>query len=134
MDGDIPISAVLTSASVHDSQVALPLHNITKNRITHLYEVMDSAYDAQVIRDTLSKAGHVALIDFNHRSPNDTRAFDPCETERYKVRSGAERVNSYLKDNFAGMMIRVKGHAKIFTHLMFSILAITIDRSVKLRA
>jgi len=130
-DGDIPISAVLTSASVHDSQVALPLHNITKNRITHLYEVMDSAYDAQVIRDALSEAGHVALIDFNHRSPNDTRAFDPCEAQRYKVRSSAERVNSYLKDNFSGIMIRVKGHAKVFTHLMFSLLAITIDRSLK---
>ena len=133
-DGDIPVSAVLTSASVHDSQVALPLHNITKGRITHLYELMDSAYDAKVIRDALSEAGHVALIDFNHRSPNDTRAFDPCEAKRYKARSSAERVNSYLKDSFSGVMIRVKGHAKIFTHLMFSILAITIDRSIKLIA
>ncbi len=133
-DGDIPVSAVLTSASVHDSQVALPLHNITKGRITHLYEVMDSAYDAQLIRDALSNAGHVALIDFNHRSPNDTRAFDPCEAARYKVRSSAERVNSYLKDSFSGVMIRVKGHAKIFAHLMFSLLAITIDRSIKLIA
>ena len=130
-DGDIPISAVLTSASVHDSQVALLLHKITKDRITHLYEVMDSAYDAGIIRDALSQAGHTALIDFNHRSPNDTRAFDPCEKERYKIRSSAERVNSYLKDNFSGMMIRVKGHAKVFTHLMFSLLAITIDRSIK---
>ena len=133
-DGDITVSAVLTSASVHDSQVALPLHNITKGRITHLYELMDSAYDAKVIRDALSEAGHVALIDFNRRSQNDTRAFDPCEAQRYKVRSSAERVNSYLKDSFSGAMIRVKGHAKIFAHLMFSILAITIDRSIKLIA
>jgi hypothetical protein len=132
-DGDIPVSAILTSASVHDSQVALPLRKITESRIPHAtYELMDSAYDAQIIRDVVAKSGHVAVIDFNRRSKNDTRCFTDLEAERYKARSSAERVNSYLKDNCAGMMIRVKGHAKIFTHLMFSLLAITIDRSLKL--
>ena len=131
-DGDIPISAVLTSASVHDSQVALPLSKITASRVPYLYELMDAAYDSQIIRNASIDAGHVPLIDFNHRSASDTRAFDPCEAQRYKARSSAERVNSYLKDNFAGMLIRVKGHAKIFTHLMFSLLAITIDRSLKI--
>ena len=132
-DGDIPVSAILTSASVHDSQVALPLRTITESRIPHVtYEIMDAAYDSQIIRDVVAVSGHVALIDFNRRSKNDTRCFTDLEAERYKARSSAERVNSYLKDNFAGMMIRVKGHAKIFTHLMFSLLAITIDRSFKL--
>ena len=45
-DGQVPISAVLTSASVHDSQVAIPLMTITSQRVVHLYELMDSAYDA----------------------------------------------------------------------------------------
>jgi len=131
-DGDIPVSAVLTSASVHDSQVALPLSKITESRITHLYELMDAAYDSQIIRDSITAAGHVVLIDYNHRSANDTRCFDPHEAQRYKTRSSAERVNSYLKDNFAGVIIRVKGHAKVFTHLMFSLLAITINQSLKI--
>ena len=133
IDGDIPVSAVLTSASVHDSQVALPLSKMTGDRIPHwTYESMDAAYDAQIIRDAVATSGHVALIDFNRRSEKDTRSFTKLEAERYKARSSAERVNSYLKDNFSGMMIRVKGHAKIFTHLMFSLLAITINRSLKL--
>jgi len=34
-DGGIPISAILTSASVHDSQVALPLATITAKRVTN---------------------------------------------------------------------------------------------------
>ena len=35
-DGCIPISAILTSASVHDSQVAIPLATMTAQRITNL--------------------------------------------------------------------------------------------------
>ena len=118
-DGDIPISSVLTSASVHDSQVALPLSKITASRVPYLYELMDAAYDTQIIRDTIVAACRVALIDFNRRSEKDTRCFTDLEAQRYKTRSSAERVNSYLKDNVSGVMIRVKGHAKIFTHLKF---------------
>lgn len=45
-DGDIPISAVLTSASTHDSQVAIPLAAITNKRVNNFYDLMDAAYDA----------------------------------------------------------------------------------------
>lgn len=62
-DGDIPISCLLTSASVHDSQVALPLATITAERVTNLYDLMDSAYDAQEIRDKSRMLGHVPIID-----------------------------------------------------------------------
>ena len=44
-DGEIPISCVLTAASVHDSQLAIPLATITATRVTNLYDLMDSAYD-----------------------------------------------------------------------------------------
>jgi hypothetical protein len=131
-DGDLPISAILTSASVHDSQVALPLSKTTEQRISHCYDLMDAAYDSQIIRDYSVSKGRVALIDFNHRSPKDTRSFEKHEAERYKARSGAERVNSQLKDNFGGSLIRVKGHAKIMCHLMFGLLALTIDQSLRL--
>ena len=48
-DGQIPISALLTAASVHDSQVAIPLMEMSSKRVTYLYEIMDSAYDASAI-------------------------------------------------------------------------------------
>ena len=131
-DGDLPISAVLTSASVHDSQVALPLAIITKERVTHLYDLMDAAYDAQIIRDNSSNNGRIALIDYNRRTPKDERSFAPHEAERYKIRSSAERVNSNLKDNFGGLLIRVRGHEKIMQHLMFGLLAITIEQTLRL--
>jgi hypothetical protein len=51
-DGGIPISCVLTAASLHDSQVAIPLASMTAARITNLYDLMDSAYDTPEIFDT----------------------------------------------------------------------------------
>ena len=131
-DGDIPISALLSSASMHDSQAALPLAQITDERITHLYELLDAAYDSEIIRENAKARGRVALIDFNHRSPKDTREFAPHEKERYKERSAAERVNSNLKDNFGGRNIRVRGDQKIMAHLMFGLLAITIEQTIRL--
>ncbi len=42
-DGDFPVSAGLTSASAPDSQVAIPLAQMTAQRVTLLYDLMDSA-------------------------------------------------------------------------------------------
>jgi len=42
-DGQIPISGILTAASLHDSQVAIPLATMTAQRVTSLYDVMDTA-------------------------------------------------------------------------------------------
>ena len=39
-DGGIPIGAVLTSASTHDSQIAIPLAKMSSERVTNLYDVM----------------------------------------------------------------------------------------------
>jgi Transposase DDE domain len=63
---------------------------------------------------------------------NDIREFAPHEAQRYKERSSAERVNSNLKDNFGGRFVRVRGHAKVFSHLMFGLLALTIDQTIRL--
>jgi hypothetical protein len=61
-DGDVPISAVLTSASLHDSQAAIPLATMTAGRVTNLYDLMDSAYDVAEItaksRAPRSRADH----------------------------------------------------------------------------
>src|SRR6266536_206972 len=39
-DGQIPISCLLTSASVYDNQVALPLATMSAQRVTNLYDLM----------------------------------------------------------------------------------------------
>jgi hypothetical protein len=131
-NGGIPISTLLTSASPHDSQLAIPLRLITEKRIDYLYEIMDAAYDSVIIREESVKAGHVPLIDFNRRSTKDTRYFMPHEKEHYKERSVSERMNARLKDEFGGRMIYVRGHAKIKAHLMFGVIALTVDQLIRL--
>jgi hypothetical protein len=138
-DGQIPISAVLTSASVHDSQVAIPLATMTTQRVTYCYELMDAAYDAIHIRQQSSSMGHVPIIDPNRRGaqqppfqPSATPELSPAEQQRYRERSMVERVNARIKDDFGGRTIRVRGHAKVMTHLMFGILALTVEQLLRL--
>ena len=64
-DGQIPISCLLTSASLHDSQAAIPLATSSAERTTNLYDLMDAAYDAEPIRQHSRSLGHVPLIDTN---------------------------------------------------------------------
>lgn len=129
-DGEIPLSAILTSASVHDSQVALPLMAMTGARVTYLYDVMDAAYDSKDIVIQSLSDGHVPLIDSNPRR-GEKVPFSPHEAERFKVRTTVERVNARLKDEFGGRAVRVRGPAKVMAHLMFGVLALTVDQLMR---
>lgn len=143
-DGEIPITALLTSASLHDSQAAIPLGVLTAGRVSNLYDLMDSAYDAPEIRAKSRDLGHVPIID---RNPRSTTLKEELETEararkvagyqlaediRYNERSASERVNARLKDEFGGRNVRVRGHAKVMCHLMFGVLALTADQLMRL--
>jgi hypothetical protein len=142
-DGDIPVACLLTSASLHDSQAAIPLATITAKRVTNLYDLMDSAYDAPEIRAASQALGHVPIIDVNPRRggkvahDDEARAkrcanYRLAEDLRYNERSAAERVNSSLKDSYGGRCVRVRGHDKVFCHLMFGILALTVEQLMRL--
>lgn len=127
MDGDVPVSAYLTSASMHDSQAAIPLMQMSHERIVSLYDLMDSAYDAPEIREFSAKLNHVPIIDFNKRR-GEEKELEPARKLRFNERSAAERVNSNLKDNYGGGNVRVQGHKKVFAHLMFGIIVITVNQ------
>ena len=132
IDGDIPTTAILTSASVHDSQVAIPLAQMSSQRFHSLYDLMDAAYDSTSIHQFSQKLGHRPIIDHNPRRGGQKRKFETLDKLRYNQRSSAERVNSNLKDNYGGRNIRVKGHLKVMAHLMFGIIAITANQLFKL--
>jgi transposase len=131
-DGGIPISCILTSASVNDSQVALPLATLTAQRVDNLYDLMDSAYDAEIIIAQSLALGHVPLIDAHTRRGQEKRLFAPHEAQRYKERTTIERVFARLKEEFGGRMVRVRGPAKVMTSLMFGIIALTADQLLRL--
>ena len=144
-DGEIPISCMLTSASVHDSQAAIPLAAITKARVENLYDLMDSAYDVDEIKQHSRDLGHVPIIDVNPRAVPGLKAelaeeakrlrcvgHHMAEKVRYRERSAAERVNSGLKDNHGGRTVRVRGPDKVMCHLMFAVLSFTALQLMRL--
>ena len=88
--------------------------------------------------------GHVPIIDINPRRNKRLKENLKAEAQRFKLlhierpennryneRSNVERVNSRLKDEFGGRTVRVRGHAKVMTHLMFGILALTVDQLLR---
>lgn len=144
-DGQIPISCILTSASVHDSQAAIPLAESTARRVTNRYDLMDAAYDAELIRKRSTDLGHVPIIDCNPRRDTARKTELQAEEKRRKLvgladaegvrfheRTTVERVNGRLKDEFGAAMVRVRGNAKVMCHLMFGIVALTADQILRL--
>src|SRR3954462_5563347 len=103
----VPVAAVLTAASTHDSQAAIPLMRLSQQRVVWLYDVMDSAYDAELLVAESLAAGRVPVIDFNTRRDTALKVElaaerarrrlvnipDP-DDEHYKARTTAERAGS----------------------------------------
>ncbi|MGO9741690.1 MAG: transposase [Roseiarcus sp.] len=143
--GQIPVSAVLTSASLHDSQVAIPLMTMTGSRVSYLYDLMDAAYDAKAIAARSKALGHIPIIDRNFRAAHEAKIECAEELARmelihmpdpddvlYNFRTMVERVNGRLKDEFGATCVRVRGAIKVKCHLMFGVLALTVDQLFRL--
>lgn len=131
-DCGVPIAALLSSASMHDSLAAIPLSLISAERVTNLYDLMDAAYCSTELREHSRSLGHVPLIDHNPRR-GEKIEFAPAEAIRYNERTGAERSNARLKDEFGAKTIMVKGSDKVMSHLMFGVLALSADQLMRLR-
>ena len=144
-DGGIPVSCVVTSASVHDSQVAIPLATLTAERVDSLSDLLDSAYNAAAIKAHSRSLGHVPLIDVNPRRDQRLQAerqrerlaqahanYREAGAARYRERATVERVFGRLKDEFGGRHVRVRGHGKVACHLMLGMLALTVDQLLRM--
>lgn len=114
-------------------------------RVVSLYDLMDSAYDVEAIGDYSRLLGHVPIIAPNPRRNSELKAelrdeakaqgaagIIDARRRRFRQRSAVERTNGRLKDEFGGRHLRVRGHAKAFCHLMFGILALTVDQLMRL--
>ena len=131
-DGDIPVCFVLSSASLHDSQVAIPLMQMAARRVTSLYDLADSAYWAEPIRAFSRRLGHVPVIE--PKAPGGARPeeLEPAKRVRYGERTAVERVNSELKENHGGSTVRVRGGVKVAAHLMLGVLVVAVKGLVRL--
>ncbi len=89
-DGGIPISCLLTSASMHDSQASIPLAEMSHNRVNSLYDLMDSAYDVPEIHEHSKNLGHIPIIDINARRNKELKLkladeLKACRNAGYKT-------------------------------------------------
>jgi hypothetical protein len=144
-DGRNPISCILTSASPHDSQAAIPLARTTARRVTNLYDPMDSACDARAIHERIRGLGHIPIVDVHPRPDQALEAelqaeqkrrqllgYRVAEDVRYHERTTVERVNARLKDEFGGRAARVRGPAKAMCHPMFGMVALAVNQIPRL--
>ena len=123
-DTGFPLSAVITGANVHDSQVAIPLEKLTEQKVTFCYSLMDSGYDAKTIEDFIHGRGRIPIIDPNKRKDENRPPLDYAKQERFKIRTTVERANSHLKDNLIPKSLYVKGYTKVSFVLMASVLCL----------
>jgi len=130
-DMGLPLSAILTSASVHESQVAIPLMQLTSGKVTSCSDLMDAAYDAGQIWEQSRALGHVPIIDRNPRG-GAVVPMAPHEAQRYNERTASERFNSRLKEAFGGRNVMVRGAGKVMIHLMFGVVALFADQLLKI--
>ena len=141
-DDGIPLSCLLSSASCSDTMLAIPLSQKTDERVTVLYELMDRAYDATAVREFITDSGRVPVIQKKPRNQimkqemaQESMAqkllnFRPIPDYRLSKRTVVERFFSDLKDNYAGRFFRYRTHAKVFCHMMFSVVALTATKII----
>ena len=117
---------------------------MTSARIAYLYDLMDAAYDAAAIHDHGQALGHMPIIDRNFRAQREAKAEWAREVERMKLihmpdpddvifdfRTMAERINARLKDEFGARFVRVRGAIKVKCHLVFGLVALTVDQILR---
>ena len=95
-----------------------------------------------IIGGALHLAWHKPIIDVNPRRSVEMQeaageegaahARSRPEERRYVVRSGSERVNGRLKDEFGGRHVRVRGYDKVLAHLMFGMTVLTASQLMRL--
>ena len=60
--------------------------------------------------------------------------FETPERRHFRNRAAVERVAGRLKDDFGASAVRVRGHAKVLSHLGFAIIALTAENLLRLAA
>ena len=104
-DTGFPPTAIVTGATVHDSQPAIPMEQVTEMNVPFCYGLMASAYDSKVIDRFIRSHGRIPIIDPNKRKDNDRPPLGPAKQERYTIRTTVERANSHLKDGLRNCKI-----------------------------
>ena len=93
---------------------------------------------------TMQRRSAIPIIDRNFRAQHEAKAEWAREIERMKLvqmpdpddiifdfRTMAEQINARLKDEFGARFVRVRGAIKVKCHLVFGLLALTVDQILR---
>lgn len=140
----VPLAGIVTSASVHDCEVAIPLATKAHQVANNFYDLMDAAYDHPEIKEHSISLGHIPIIDqcprnkaekiekLAEKARKKILNFKTAEDRRYAERLPVERFNALFKDNFGGRDIRYKGHSKVNCQVMFGVLTAAASMLISL--
>jgi hypothetical protein len=130
-DTGFPLSAFVSGANVHDSQLAIPLEKLTERKIFFCYSLTDAAYDSTVIDNFIRSRERIPIIDPNNRGSEYRPPLDPAKKERFKMRTEVERANSILKDRLLPGKLYVKGHSKVSFVLFSAVVCLAALRTLQ---
>ena len=125
-DNGLPLRAIVTSASVQESQGAIPLMQRTSAKGPSCSDRMDAAYDARPIWEQSRARGPVPISD---RTPRGGAVVPmaPPEAQRSNERTASERFNRRLKEACGGRNVMVRGAGNVMIHLMCGVVALCAD-------
>ena len=130
-DDGIPVAVAYTSASLHDSQAMIPLMKKASERVAHVYDLADAAYDSATIRRSVIEEGNTPVIDYNRRKAEDAPRMTADEQDVYKARGNDERFFAHLIDAHGGRHVRVRDPKKVWQHLMYGVLVIAVEQTMR---
>lgn len=143
-DNCVPLAVIITSASVNDCEVAIPLAIKSHQVASNFYDLMDAAYDHPEIKKHSLSLGHIPIIDPSpstavqkiekeaERERKKILNFKTAEDKRYQQRLPKERFNALYKDYCGGNNIFYRGYSKIMCHVMFGVLTLTASTLIRL--
>lgn len=143
-DHCIPLAVIVTSASVNDSEVAIPLGEKSHRVAENFYDLMDAAYDHPEIKEHSISLGHIPIIDKcpkdkveklekeTEKQKSKLLNFKLAEDKRYAERLPKERFNALYKDYYGGRAVHYKGHEKVSGHVMFGVLVVAASTIINL--
>ena len=130
-DDGIPVAIAYTSASLHDSQAFIPLMRKATDRVPHVHDLADAAYDSWTVVASSVMEGNEPVIDCNRRRAGDAPKMTAAEREDYKARGNDERFFAHLIDAHGGRHVRVREPRKVWQHLMYGVLVIAVEQALR---
>ena len=130
-DDGIPVAIAYTSASLHDSQAMIPLMKKASERVPHVHDLADAAYDSGTVVASSVMEGNVPVIDSNRRKADEAPKMTAAERKAYKDRGNDERFFAHLIDAHGGRHVRVREPRKVWQHLMYGVLVIAVEQTMR---